>query len=259
LLALVVWFAGCLLGLLIVVDRDLPLTGYGMTIEGVEGQVRGQSMNLRVGYLPAGGRQEYRLRIQPEADEDRLGVVAGEAHVSARLESGTAEDDLVKGTPKTLIVVVESPANDAMQTSVVRLTVKKGHKVADLVLQVTYQALPPTVAVEPGAVTASSGRGQDFSSIASVCAAAPEPGDYRIQPGTVRTWLTGDRQCNAYSTCTQVIEPSNKRACLNFTLQGHNECVGAFSTCDAVRSSAGHVAATFVLTRSRPVLVACTT
>ena len=74
----------------------------------------------------------------------------------------------------------------------------------------------------------ASGSKKAFSAPYSVIS-DPSPDGYKI--GTYSYSLSGDRICNAWSTCSAQIE--NGRVVFRFTLQGHDEWGGAgqaFST-----------------------------
>lgn len=64
-----------------------------------------------------------------------------------------------------------------------------------------------------------SGRGSNFSNWYRVCSSPPPPG-YKVASAEFK--LSGDRQCNAWSECRQVVQ-TDDQVCWEFRLQGHDE------------------------------------
>lgn len=65
----------------------------------------------------------------------------------------------------------------------------------------------------------TSGSMKSFSGPYVLCS-EPAPAGYAVVDA--QFYLSGDRQCNAWSTCRQT-EQTESRVCWEFTLQGHNE------------------------------------
>jgi len=127
-----------------------------------------------------------------------------------------------------------------------------GRAPLDVVVKLTPR--PSRVPIAGSSGLQRSGNGGDFSPPYEACATVPAEGEYVVDEATIRGWLTGDRACNAFSTCRTRSE--GKKACIVFTLQGHNDCQRMFSSCDAVRESEGHVEAVARLRPSAPHLTA---
>ncbi|HEY8697384.1 MAG TPA: hypothetical protein VIM02_07185 [Rhizomicrobium sp.] len=69
-----------------------------------------------------------------------------------------------------------------------------------------------------------SGDGARFSTEYTLCSDAAPP-DWTIEESSFV--LTGDRQCNAWSTCRLTTQTATK-VCWTFSMQGHNEQMGPF-------------------------------
>lgn len=65
-----------------------------------------------------------------------------------------------------------------------------------------------------------SGVGEKSGQKYTTCVAPPDK-NYALIAGSVKISLTGDRACNAWSTCETAI--SGDQACLTFSMQGHSE------------------------------------
>jgi hypothetical protein len=101
--------------------------------------------------------------------------------------------------------------------------------------KVVVQAKPTTrpTAVEPAAIRETktynsgprpSGVGASFSPEYTLCSGA-EPSSWTIERSSFV--LSGDRQCNAWSTCRPTVQTPT-RVCWAFSMQGHNEQSGPF-------------------------------
>ena len=96
-----------------------------------------------------------------------------------------------------------------------------------------------------------SGAGGAFSPLYSVCVQAPEP-TFRLERGSDKFNLTGDRACGAWAECERSVEESS-RVCWGFRLQGHNELLHDQL---GVRTSEGHLTAVFRSEPTPPKLLA---
>lgn len=84
---------------------------------------------------------------------------------------------------------------------------------------------PPPLVVTPETYRSDnlpSGHCKDFSGMYNLCSAA-KPDGWTIV--SQRFQLTGDRACNAWSTCAQTVNTPTQ-ACYQFSMQGHDEECG---------------------------------
>jgi hypothetical protein len=224
--------------------------GYSIRLEGKDDGVRASNVQLRLGLVPAGVTSTYKLLVMALGDPVHLKAVGQESGIAWQWDSGSATEEITKANAKLLQIRVESPTVGPERVALARLVSVDG-SAGDVTIAVRYETLDRAVAGS-SASEQMSGRGQDFSPPYSVCVTAPVRGAYSVDRTSIKDYLTGDRPCNGYSTCQLNIDNDGSRACLIFTLQGHNECGG---DC-AQRKSTGHIEATFLLAAPPPTLVA---
>ena len=234
----------------LVLPADASGSYYSVQLGGQPATV-GKAFTADLGFVAAGVSIDIQLAVRLVAGSGRF--VVGDPSKPLSLVSPSAREvDLASQQPLTFTIRLESPAVEGKQEREIRLLAPaangplRGQQ--PLILRVSWNALKPSVAVSKDSGAKASGTGKDFSPPYDVCATAPSPGDYVLVPGSVSHSLTGDRACNAWSTCTE--RSSEKEYCLIFTLQGHDECQRPFANCDASRNSEGHVSATFNLRTS---------
>jgi hypothetical protein len=224
--------------------------GYSLRFEGSDEGVLASNLKLNLGFVPAGVRSIYKLLVTSTDAPVHLQATGKEAGIAWQWASGKDVEEVTKANSRPLQISVESPDVGPERVALVRLVSTDGEG-GDVTIMVRYEALNQTVS-DSSQSEQLSGRGQDFSPPYSTCATAPTRGDYSVIANSIVTTLTGDRECNHFSTCQVSIDNDRRRACLIFTLQGHNECGG---DC-AQRKSIGHIAGRFELASSKPSLVA---
>lgn len=222
---------------------------FSVRLDGKEEGVRASNVKLNLGYIAADLLSEYKLRISALGDPVKLRAAGGESGVVWKWESGSPVENVTRAGAPVLLLTVDKPGLGSEKTAVVRLVPEDG-ATGEVTITVKYTALASTVPQSSNEPPQLSGNGSDFSDPYYACVSAPSLGNYAVIPSTVATSLSGDRACKSWSTCDNRIDPGGVRACLVFTLQGHNE--GG----DRQRKSTGHIGATFALTASPPTLVA---
>ena len=117
---------------------------------------------------------------------------------------------------------------------------------------VSQEHSPPDLVREFTSGPVPSGQGADFRSY-SLCSDPPDslPKGYVVK--SVQFNLIGDRQCNAWATCSEQSR-GPAQVCWQFSLQGHSECNALFKGCASARTSQGvlHVTYGFVAPASIP-------
>jgi len=224
--------------------------GYSLRLEGKDDGVRGSNVQLKLGFVPSGVTSTYKLLVMALGDPVHLQAAGQESGIAWQWDSGNSTEEITKANAKLLKIQVENPTVGPERVALARLISVDG-TAGDVTIAVRYEVLAQAVPAS-NASEQLSGRGQDFSPPYNVCVTAPARGTYSIDRTSVSQSLSGDRVCNSWSTCQVNIDNDSSRACLAFTLQGHNECGG---DC-AQRKSTGHIAATFLLAASPPTLVA---
>ncbi len=225
--------------------------GYSIRLEGRDDGVRASNVQLRLGLVPAGVVSTYKLLVTALGDDPvHLKAVGQESGIAWQWDSGNATEEITKANAKLLQIRVESPAVGPERVALARLISVDG-TAGDVTIAVKYETLDHAVP-ESNASEQLSGRGKDFSPPYSVCVTAPARGSYTVDRTSIQMSSTGDRACNSWSTCRVDVDNDGSRACLIFSLQGHDECGG---DC-AQRKSTGHISATFLLTAPPPTLVA---
>lgn len=249
--ALALWFVAAVI--LFVLLVGLPKSaGYHVRVSGQDTDFLGTTFALDLGQVAAGQDKVIALEVRPDANQRSFRIASVEAPLAAKWEPGDQEADLSREQTGHLVLRAATGAVGERQTREVRIAPTTGHLVPPLVLKVSLQAVDATKVVDASSGPRASGRGKDYSGIYSVCTAAPAPGDYIL--ATSETSLSGDRSCGAWSTCTPRRSDDGKAACLDFTLQGHDECLGPFSHCNPAPTSEGHVHATYHLREPSPRL-----
>lgn len=224
---------------------------FSIRLDGQNDSVRATHARLDLGYIAADRPSQYRLRLSAINETDRLRAGGSESGVEWKWESGAAVDEVDTGGSSVLLLTIDKPWPGTEKTAVVRL-VPEGSPNGTAAITVHYTAVASAVAVESNELEQQSGAGKDFSKPYYACVSSPSPGNYAVIPASIVTWLTGDRACNSYATCDQRVDTGGARACLVFTLQGHDE------EDPKTRSSTGHIRASFGLTASTPSLSAIT-
>lgn len=222
---------------------------FSVRIDGKEDGVRASSLVLDLGYIVADVSTQYKLRLSAIEDSVRLRAEGNESGVVWKWESGSPVENVTRASSSVLILTIDEPGLGAEKTAVVKL-VSEDSRTGDVAIIVKYTALASIVSVSSNEPEQLSGDGSDSSKPYDACVSAPAPGKYTVILSTIVTSLSGDRACNSWSKCDTKIDPGGGRACLVFTLQGHNE--GG----DRQRKSTGHISASFALTASTPSLVA---
>jgi hypothetical protein len=223
---------------------------YGVRIIGQDTVTVGSLVNFDLGYIPADTVNTYKLNIRPEARNITLRIASSDPPVDASWEIGNRTVPVSEAGGGTLVVTINSPITSTKRVSIVTLESADSTQSAPLTLRVSFEGLQETVSSRNDSGPKPSGNGQDSSQNYQLCADPPAVGDYRID--SVGYSLTGDRQCNSWSSCQRM----GGNACFVFNMQGHSECTRAFSGCAATRDSEGHIQATFKLQRSTPSLAA---
>jgi hypothetical protein len=253
---IVVWLAIGLLLFLIVVA---PSVNYRARLGEDQSQL-GKAFTIDLGYIEQEQDYAFTLDLSLETGSGTIAVDSVESPVTAAWSSGKPEETLSASTLTKLHISVPGASNSGQQSRRIRLVPRGqsiGASLEPLDLNVKFTGVPATRPIEAASGMKDSGRGQDFSPPYTVCADVPQPGDYVVVPDSIAVHLTGDRQCNSWSTCQA--HNRGHAACLIFTLQGHSECASGFSGCNPVRQSEGHVRATAKLQRSSPRLVPAVT
>jgi hypothetical protein len=230
-----------------------PKNGYELRIQGQSTTTTSDHFALDLGYVETGKELTLPLTLIARLPGNPpLRITHVEQPVGAKWQGDTDSAVASEQSPAVLTLTVPAQQAGADVQSEIRISPTSIKPLPTMTLSVHLHALRATETVEQSSGNRASGRGKDFSGIYSVCAAAPAPGNYGYV--TSKYWLTGDRACGAWSTCTGKIDPSGKEFCLEFTLQGHDECLGPFANCNPTRDSEGHVQATFRLIPSTPTL-----
>jgi hypothetical protein len=229
---------------------------YELRIQGQPTATTSDHFDLDLGFIEANKPLTIPITVIARLPGNQpLKITHVEQPVTAKWETGT--DALVASDQAPGVLVLSIPAQQPGEArSEVRISATSAKPMPTMILAVHLHALPPTQVVEQSSGNKPSGRGKDFSGIYSVCAKAPSPGNY--VHASNKYWLTGDRACEAWSTCAGRLDPNGKELCMEFTLQGHDECLGPFANCNPTRDSEGHVQATFRLIPSTPTLHATT-
>jgi hypothetical protein len=254
LLAIIIWFGASLVALLYFVHQKMPEASYVTRILGQDTEVEGRSVDLDLGYVVTDVPHEYRLNVRMESDAATLEIRGTDAPLNAEISAATNREGKATDGGQILTIKLASPVTEGRRTSIVHVS-NAGSKEPGLTLRVFYMALKSPVSVHADSGPKPSERGQDSSQNYTLCAEAPAQGDYQID-GQPNYSLTGDRACNAYSQCAPAPGTSAREACFVFNMQGHSECTGLLSRCEATRNSEGHIDATFKLVPSPPRLTA---
>jgi S1-C subfamily serine protease len=226
---------------------------YAMQLNG-QPAVVGRAFTVDLGTVEEGKAVSVPLAVRLVSGKRHVTVASAPAPLSVTSEAG-GDFELTSDRPVNLTLRLDNPSVDGMQEREVRLLLPKDgtpDSGPPLTVTVRWRAMKGTVEVPASSGARASGRGQDFSPQYEVCANAPADGDYIVKSGTFS--LTGDRACGAWSSCLPLVE--ERKYCMAFTLQGHDECLGPFSSCDPTRNSEGHVRAVFKLRPSTPRLIA---
>ncbi len=250
LLAILLWLIASLGALLYFVHQKMP-EPFVARIIGQDTEVRGSRADLDLGYVEANVAHEYRLNVRVEGDASTLEIRGFDAPLSADIAKPTmGSSGKVTDGGQVLTVSFAVPAAATKQTSLVRIG-KVGSRRGGLTLRVSYTALQSPVTIPAKSGPKASGRGQDTGQTYTLCAEAPAQGDYEVVSS--RYWLSGDRNCNAWSWCAPA-PGSSRQSCFSFNMQGHSEC--NHGGCDATRNSEGYIEATFKLIPPTPRLTA---
>ncbi len=225
---------------------------YNVRLLGKTEIVQGTSIKLDIGKIAANERHEITLSITAEVSPKNFRISSIEPPVEVIWASNKPEETISKTDLAQLKVVLVTPASNEEQLRVVTIKPTVSDNIPPLTLKVHYHPIQGTQTVKASSGDKSSGRGQDYSDMYSICARAPAEGDYIVDSS--KEWLTGDRNCGSYAKCKTRIADDRKSVCLDFSLQGHDECLKPFSNCDPKRDSKGHVEAIFKLKESQPIL-----
>jgi hypothetical protein len=245
--AVIAWLLVCLIALLVVTGSK---TNYRAALEGTK-TVLGKAFSLDLGHIETGAILEVPINLGIERGSARMRLDTAEPPLGARWASGSTVEQLQDGLFSKLIISVKAGESAARSSHRIRLVPDgPGFGGAPLDIAVVFQPSAPAVPIAKSSGPQNSGNGQDSSTPYTVCADVPADGRYVVDAATVRYSLTGDRACNAYSTCQTRID--EKSACLIFTLQGHNEC----GPCASIRQSEGHIDGVARLQRDMPSLSA---
>lgn len=250
--SIVVWLIASLIVFALLVGLPSEQMSYLARVSGQEEMVQGTNFRLDFGGVAAGVRHETSLSIWTNSRPTTFQIASVEPPLEAKWQGGADSVELSRQGIGRLAIAFASPPSAANEMHQIVVGAPGRKNSPGLTLSVFYRALEPKVTVEVTSGAQASGRGQDFSAIYTVCTSPPAEGDYIVESS--QEWLTGDRGCGSWSTCTPRRTPDGKSACLDFTLQGHNECLGAFASCDAVRNSEGHVRAIYQLREVQPSL-----
>jgi S1-C subfamily serine protease len=219
--------------------------------------VVGRTFTVDLGFVEGGKTVSVPLAVRLASGKGRYTLGPVPSPLSIVSETGGGDIEMAADRPVKLTLKLDNPARDVLQEKEMRLLIpvegSSGTRQA-LTLVVRWHALEGTVKVAASSGPKASGRGAELSPPYEVCAASPVVGDYVYVPKSGTHSLSGDRGCGAWSNCNPRSE--EKRYCLVFELQGHNECLGFLDTCAPVRNSEGHVAAVFQLRPSIPRLIA---
>ncbi|HEX6640721.1 MAG TPA: hypothetical protein VF215_06385, partial [Thermoanaerobaculia bacterium] len=230
-----------------------PKNAYQVRIQGQAALTNSDKFELDLGFVEAG--KELTIPIDVIArlpGNPPLKITHREQPLSGKWENGSDAVVASEQSPGVLVLSVPAQQPNTELRSEVRVSPNSPKPFPTMTLAVHLHALPATQTVSRSSGSRPSGRGKDFSGVYSICADAPTQGNYVHVSN--RFWLTGDRECNAYSNCDRTVDPAGKQVCMQFTLQGHDECLGPFANCDATRDSEGHVEAIFRLVPSPPTL-----
>jgi hypothetical protein len=230
-----------------------PKNAYELRIQGQPTATTSDHFDLDLGFVEA--QKELKIPITVIArlpGNPPLKITHVEPPISAKWEGSTDAVPATEQAPAVLVLAIPAQQAGTDVLSDVRVSSTSTKPMPIMTLAVHLHALTATQTVEQSSGSKPSGQGKNFSSIYSVCATAPSPGNCVYSSN--KYWLTGDRECNAWSTCRGTIDPNGKQFCMEFTLQGHDECLGPFANCNPTRDSEGHVQATFRLIPSTPTL-----
>jgi hypothetical protein len=114
-------------------------------------------------------------------------------------------------------------------------------------LRVVYDVREREIAQSASSGMKPSGAMKGWSSPYQVCL-PPAPSGYTLKPESIKSWLTGDRACGAWSECN-IVKRDDTGVCLEFRLQGHDEDVPP-----GIRESEGHVNASYRLVTAPAML-----
>jgi hypothetical protein len=231
-----------------------PKNAYELRIQGQSTTTTGDHFALDLGYVETGKELTIPITLIARLPANPpLKITLAEQPVRGTWQSGTDTVVASEQTPGVLVLTIPAQNADEELRREIRISPSTNKPFPTMTLAVHLHALPATRAIENTSGDKPSGNRKDFSGVYTVCADAPSPGDYTYVSTSTKYWLTGDRECNAWSTCKGTIDPNGKQVCMQFTLQGHDECPG-FNGCAAMRNSEGHIQATFRLQPSRPSL-----
>jgi len=230
-----------------------PKNVYQLRIQGQPTVTTSDNFELDLGYVEAGKELTVPLTLIARLPGDpQLKITHAEQPMTVKWQAGSETIVANEQTPGVLVLSLPAQQPDTVVRSEVRVSPASNKSLPTMTLTVHLHTLLAVQTVEKSSGNKPSGRGQDFSGVYSFCADAPTSGNY-IHVSN-RFWLTGDRECGAWSNCDRTVDPAGKQVCMQFTLQGHNECLGPFANCAATRDSEGHIQATFGLVPSIPAL-----
>lgn len=230
-----------------------PKNAYQLRIQGQPTITTSDNFELDLGYVEAGKELTVPLTLIARLPGDpQLKITHAEQPMTVKWQAGSETVVANEQTPSVLVLSLPAQQPDTEVRSEVRVSPAGNKSLPIMTITVHLHTLLAVQTVEKSSGKKPSGRGKDYSDVYSLCADAPTPGNY-IHVSN-RFWLTGDRECGSWSSCNRTVDPAGKQVCMQFTLQGHDECLGPFANCAATRDSEGHIQATFRLVPSTPAL-----
>jgi hypothetical protein len=230
-----------------------PKNAYELRVQGQPTVAKSDRFELELGSVEADKELTVPITLVARLPSNpQLKVTHAELPVSAKWRDSGDTIVASEQTPGVLVLTIPAQAPNTEVRSEVRVSPVSNKPMPTMTLAIHMHALPVTQTVTTSSGGKPSGRGKDFSGVYAFCADAPTSGNYVHESN--RFWLTGDRECNAWSSCERTIDPAAKQVCMQFTLQGHDECLGPLANCNAARDSEGHIEAKFRLVPSTPTL-----